>query len=153
MSGRSRCPGHPFSIRSQDSFSMETIPCSHWLIWISAWLVSLITSGIIFGWPSLVLLLKEDNVYRNGCDIGSSNVNGTHTVCAKQEVELNRIFTFGFFGLIGSRLVLGIILDRHGPLVCSMLGSAMILLGTKTLLLIVTCCHSPLLFFIGLFRP
>ena len=94
------------------SHTLDNIPVANWLAYLSAWTNSLFTSGIIFGWPSLVLLLKSEGVYREGCSqVANSSSTG---VCAAQEVKLNLIFTVGFFGLIGSRLVLGIILDQCG---------------------------------------
>ena len=98
---------------------------ANYIAYASALVNSLLTSGIIFGWPSLVILLKKEGIYREGC--GSSIVTNATTavdICADQEVKLNLIFTVGFFGLIGSRLALGILLDRCGKTVTNVTASS-----------------------------
>lgn len=97
-----------------------SLPCANYVAYVSALINSLLTSGIIFGWPSLVIMLKKENIYREGCASSIVNATGVASICSQQEVKLNLIFTVGFFGLIGSRLALGVLLDRCGENVTSL---------------------------------
>ena len=77
----------------------ERMSRHNYVVLALALLTSLFTSGILFGWPSLVVLLKDAGIYHSECT--------TTAACDEQEVRLNLIFTCGFSTLIGSRLPLG----------------------------------------------
>mmetsp|Transcript_58864 Transcript_58864/g.129215 ORF Transcript_58864/g.129215 Transcript_58864/m.129215 type:complete len:493 (-) Transcript_58864:351-1829(-) len=80
------------------------------------------TTGIVFGWPCLLLLLKNEGVYLHKCPPGV-------TECSDRDVALNLVFTLGavanvlggvFAGPIGSpkiALGLGVLLSATGSLI------------------------------------
>lgn len=67
---------------------------------------SCVFSGVVYGWAALVQMMKQTGVYENACDGDDS--------CAERDVRLNDIFAIGVFTTFGSRLPLGILLDRIG---------------------------------------
>jgi MFS family permease len=71
---------------------------------------TLLTAGIVFGWASLLPILRDEGL----------NLSST---------DFTRIFTFGAVGNYLSTLPFGIVLDRFGPKVCGILGSSLFALG------------------------
>ena len=84
---------------------------------------SLTLSGVVFGWPAVVIMLQEENVYNYLC-------NATQPLpCPEQVDRFNLIFTIASTGFACSVFPMGIILDRFGPKVSSTIGSALVLGG------------------------
>jgi MFS family permease len=81
-------------------------------------------AGIIFGWQSLLEVLKRDRVFAGYCP------DAPAVWCPEANLKFSEIFTAGSFGSLGGGLLFGIVLDRYGPRVSSMLGHAMLLLGS-----------------------
>lgn len=87
-------------------------------------LFSFCTSGVIFGWPALVLVLNEERVYTELCEDRTNPLN-----CKQRSIRLNLIFSAGFFCLLGGRLGWGLLLDRVGPKWTSFSSAVTIMIG------------------------
>ncbi|XP_072033367.1 equilibrative nucleobase transporter 1-like [Amphiura filiformis] len=74
--------------------------------------------GLIYGWATLVYVLKADGYYSNLCNnetaIDTTNDEDTPPTCAEQDAILNLVFTVGAFSLQGSVLFTGLIFDYFG---------------------------------------
>ena len=71
---------------------------------------TLLTAGIVFGWASLLPVLRDD-----GMDLPPS--------------AFARIFTHGAIGNYLSSLPLGLVLDKFGPKTCGILSSTLVAIG------------------------
>lgn len=85
---------------------------------------SLTLSGVVFGWPAVVIMLEEQGVYRYLCQPGEE------LPCLAQVDQFNLIFTIASTGFACSVLPMGAVLDRFGPKVSSLIGSAFVLGGS-----------------------
>lgn len=90
-----------------------------WLILLS---FSFCTSGVVFGWPALVLILNDEGVYAELCE-------DSRLDCEARKVRLSLVFSAGIFCLLGGRFFWGLLLDRHGPRVTSFLSALLIIIG------------------------
>ncbi len=74
--------------------------------------------GLIYGWATLVFVLKEDGYYSDLCNnetaIETTNANEDPLTCPEQDAILNLVFTVGAFSLQGSVLFTGLIFDNLG---------------------------------------
>ena len=74
--------------------------------------------GLIYGWATLVFVLKEDGYYSDRCNIETvvetTNNNDKPLTCPEQDAILNFVFTVGVFSLQGSVLFTGMIFDNLG---------------------------------------
>ena len=82
-----------------------------------------VAAGIIYGWQSLLDILKREGVFAADCPHAPAEW------CPAADVKFNEIFTAGSFGALGGGLVFGIVLDHYGPRLCCVLGHIMLLLG------------------------
>eukprot|EP00743_Colponemidia_sp_Colp-15_P003634 GILK01003923.1.p1 GENE.GILK01003923.1~~GILK01003923.1.p1 ORF type:complete len:474 (+),score=63.84 GILK01003923.1:39-1460(+) len=87
-----------------------------------ALLQALLTSGAIFGWAPMELILQDDGAYRELCPEGEQT-------CAEQKKRLNLIFTIASSLFLFS-LPTGYFLDRYGPRWTCTLGSFFFGVGT-----------------------
>ncbi len=75
-------------------------------------------SGIIFGWPTLVFVLKKDGYYSNLCtnetEVETRDENDDHFTCSEQDSIFNLIFTAATVTLQGSFVFTGLIFDNLG---------------------------------------
>ena len=74
--------------------------------------------GVVYGWPSMRVMLRRDDVLRPPrCPSysGSLSANATLGVCTEQELAFGYIYTTGAWSNQAGRLVIGIALDRFGP--------------------------------------
>ena len=92
------------------------------LVYGVAVVVSLLSSGVVFGWPSLLVILQREGVFMELCDDGESD-------CSARLLRLSGVFSAAFFSLLASRLVFGVVLDKFGPKVCSVCGLLCCALG------------------------
>lgn len=88
---------------------------------VSAMLNSFLVGGLTFGYSGMVLILRKEGIYAENCACGS--------FCAKQKEQLALISTVGFASAIGSRLFIGLFMDRQGPKTTALLCSAICLSG------------------------
>ena len=87
-------------------------------------------TGILYGWPGLVLILKADGMYAPLCE-GSEGFNHTESErgCPAQTAALTDLFNVAQATLTGAMVVNGNLLDRFGPRCVSCLGSSLCALG------------------------
>merc|ERR1711971_1350887 len=71
---------------------------------------SFLTTGIIYGWPAMLLMLRHEGVYKNRCHSNLADVD-----CHDRTVALNFVFTIGVAIAVAGGLVLGRIVDLIGP--------------------------------------
>jgi MFS family permease len=113
---------------------------------------SFLCSGIVYGWPGLVLILKSDGLYREKClpgttaaSVAATNHSIVTTVvladqtdsggdrggssCPEQQTALNALFTIAQGCLTGAMLFNGVLVDKHGPRVASVLGTCLVVCG------------------------
>ena len=80
---------------------------------VSAVINSCLLGGVVFGFPGLVLILRQEGVFAEVCSCG--------TFCSGQQEQFAMLSTFGFSVGIGSRLFGGLFLDKFGPKITSTL--------------------------------
>ncbi|XP_053361455.1 solute carrier family 43 member 3b [Clarias gariepinus] len=86
-------------------------------------------AGILFGWASLVFVLKSDGYFSYLCV--NSTVNGTITKdCSKQDEQLSIIFTIASFMNNFFTLPNGFVFDYFGTTVTRLLGISFYTVGT-----------------------
>jgi len=68
-----------------------------------------LTSGIIFGWPSLETMFVKEGIYRSHCKSTDKDP------CDAQKNYFELIYTVGIFSNNVAPLVTGVFLDRFGP--------------------------------------
>ncbi|KAI5104927.1 solute carrier family 43 member 3 isoform X1, partial [Silurus meridionalis] len=101
----------------------------YWLTLISGLLECLCFAGILFGWASLVFVLKSDGYFSYLCV--NSTVNGTVTEdCSKQDEQLSLIFTIASFMNNFLTLPNGFLFDHFGTTVTRLLGISIYTTGT-----------------------
>ena len=87
----------------------------------------LLMAGIIFGFASLKLIFVETGVYADYCPNPTSA--SSEGPCAEQLVRLDLMFTIAASATNVSALLIGWVLDTHGPKVSAMVGSVLFLGG------------------------
>lgn len=110
-----------------------------WLLLVCGFFQSFLCSGILYGWPGLVLILKTDGLYADSCadttDAGSAagaaalDAGVTAAVCEEQQTALNTLFTISQGVLTGAMMANGAMVDRFGPRLVSCYGTALVLAG------------------------
>ncbi|GAA6088152.1 solute carrier family 43 member 3b [Tachysurus ichikawai] len=93
----------------------------YWLTLISGLVECLCFAGILFGWASLVFVLKSDGYFSYLCVNSTVNENITKE-CAKQDEQLSVIFTVASFMNNFLTLPNGFVFDYFGTLVTRLLG-------------------------------
>ena len=101
---------------------------------------SFLASGIIYGWPGLLLVLKAEGFYGHLClppsamAGGGGSGAGLHLLaaagCPAQQTALNALFTVAQSALTGAMLVHGVVLDLCGPRITSVTGTCLVLVGS-----------------------
>jgi len=86
-------------------------------------LISLLTSGLIFGWPPLLLLLNKDGVYSELCADPNAE-------CPEREGRLTAIYTAGSSCFALTVWPMGAVMDYMGPRFSATLGSGLMLAAT-----------------------
>eukprot|EP01043_Picozoa_sp_COSAG02_P032805 COSAG02_NODE_2208_length_9500_cov_13.043400_4_plen_496_part_00 len=120
-------------VPSNDAAAM---PSAHACLLAFGFFQSFVASGILYGWPGLVLILKADGMYAPLCDHPAATGESNHTVsqtstggCAAQTAALTDLFNVAQATVTGAMIVNGSLLDRFGPRRVSSLGSALCALG------------------------
>ena len=83
---------------------------------------SFLCTGILYGWPGLVLILKKEGLYAERCEI---RPNAGET-CQAQQQALNTLFTVAQGCLTGAMVINGAVLDRLGPRLVSIYGTVLV---------------------------
>ncbi|XP_017571638.2 solute carrier family 43 member 3-like [Pygocentrus nattereri] len=93
----------------------------YWLTLVTGLVECLCFAGVVFGWASLVFVLKSDGYFRYLCV--NKTVNGTITEdCGAQDEQLSIIFTIASFMINFSTLPNGFLFDHCGTRVTRFLG-------------------------------
>ncbi|XP_074087604.1 equilibrative nucleobase transporter 1 isoform X1 [Macrotis lagotis] len=105
-------------------------------------------SGLIFGWTSLVFVLKSDGYFEDLCEQPlvnqTSNATG-HAECSAQDSQLSLIFTLASFSNNFMTFPMGYIFDRLGTTVARLI--AIVLYAGATFLVAVSSAGTaPMLF-------
>ncbi|KAF9695530.1 hypothetical protein EKO04_006484 [Ascochyta lentis] len=85
-------------------------------------------SGIVFGFAALKPILIKEGVYRDLCT--QEELAEDVEVCYEQDLRLNFFFSLASTTANVSALVVGTMLDRYGPRVCYLVGSACLAAGS-----------------------
>ncbi|KAJ4315994.1 hypothetical protein N0V94_005686 [Neodidymelliopsis sp. IMI 364377] len=85
-------------------------------------------SGIVFGFAALKPILIKEGVYRNLCT--QEELDEDIEVCYEQDLHLNFFFSLASTTANVSALLVGTMLDRYGPRVCFLVGSACLAAGS-----------------------
>ncbi|XP_036621274.1 solute carrier family 43 member 3 [Trichosurus vulpecula] len=104
-------------------------------------------SGLIFGWTSLVFVLKSDHYFEDLCEQpGNQTSNATgHSECSAQDSKFSLIFTLASFSNNFMTFPMGYIFDRLGTTVARLI--AIFLYGGATLLVAVSSAGTALMLF------
>ncbi|KAM9792751.1 equilibrative nucleobase transporter 1-like [Neosynchiropus ocellatus] len=94
---------------------------------VSGMVECLCFAGVVFGYASLVFVLKEEGYFRQQCDAAVS-LNATD--CAQQDVQFSLVFTVASFLNNFLTLFNGYLFDRFGTLVTRLLGISLYTTGT-----------------------
>ena len=90
---------------------------------------SFFSTGIVFGWAGLLLLLKDGGVYSELCPAQTA-AGPVVAICSARSVALNLIFSSGAVTAQASGVVVGSVLDCFGPRKTMMLGNALVIVGS-----------------------
>lgn len=83
---------------------------------------SLLFSGVIFGWANMVLILKNEEYFKDLCEESSGNTTSVLKAssdddskkCGKQDERLALVFTISVFAFNAGGFIGGSVLDRLG---------------------------------------
>ncbi|KAM9377554.1 equilibrative nucleobase transporter 1-like isoform 1-T2 [Pholidichthys leucotaenia] len=109
---------------SEHKFGMR-----RWLTFATGLVECLCFAGAIFGWASLVFVLKEDGYFISLCD-NSTATNGTQTGCREQDSQFSVIFTIASFMNNFLTLPTGYLYDTCGTTVARLFGISVYTMGT-----------------------
>ncbi|XP_029950118.1 solute carrier family 43 member 3-like [Salarias fasciatus] len=98
----------------------------HWLTLLSGMLECLCFAGVVFGFASLVFVLKEEGYFSDLCV--SQTANGTG--CSDQDERFSLVFTIASFLNNFLTLINGFVFDHFGTLVTRLLGVSLYTTGT-----------------------
>ncbi|XP_047441553.1 solute carrier family 43 member 3b [Mugil cephalus] len=87
-------------------------------------------AGAVFGWASLVFVLKKEGYFSSLC-VNTTTVNSTHTLdCSGQDEQFSLIFTIASFMNNFLTLPNGFLFDRFGTTVSRLFGICLYTIGT-----------------------
>ncbi|KAG7214500.1 hypothetical protein INR49_023012 [Caranx melampygus] len=88
-------------------------------------------AGVVFGYASLVFVLKEDGYFSQLCDtVPDTSSNATITDCSRQDEKFSLVFTIASFLNNFLNLTNGFLFDRFGTMVTRLLGICLYTTGT-----------------------
>uniref|UniRef100_A0A3B5LRX4 Uncharacterized protein n=1 Tax=Xiphophorus couchianus TaxID=32473 RepID=A0A3B5LRX4_9TELE len=94
----------------------------YWLTLISGMLECLCFAGVVFGYTSLVFVLKEDQYFSELCSNNTaSNSSLVETDCRGQDEQFSLVFTIASFLNNFLSLINGYLFDRFGTMVTRLL--------------------------------
>ncbi|XP_061075101.1 equilibrative nucleobase transporter 1-like isoform X2 [Conger conger] len=104
-----------------------------WLTLATGLVECLCFTGVVYGWPSLVFILKASGYFRDQC-VNATGPNDTQYMdCSKQDELFSLVFTIAAFLQNFLSLLNGFFFDRFGTMTSRLL--AIILYTTGTLLI------------------
>ncbi|XP_062332223.1 solute carrier family 43 member 3b [Osmerus eperlanus] len=100
-----------------------------WLTLVTGLLECLCFAGAVFGWASLVFVLKTEGYFSYLC-VNATGLNGTLiTDCSEQDEQFSLIFTIASFMNNFLLLPNGFLFDRFGTMVARLLGISLYTTG------------------------
>jgi MFS family permease len=93
-----------------------------WLALFSSCYMCVVAGGIMYGWPSLLLMLQAEGQFEELCE-------GEPTPCPAQESLYHWIWTVSSSACLASNLLTGLLLDALGPRFSATVCSLLVLLG------------------------
>lgn len=101
-----------------------------WFTFATGLLECLCFAGAVFGWASLVFVLKSDRYFSSLC-VNSTGINGTHSLdCRGQDEQFSLVFTIASFMNNFLTLPNGFLFDRFGTAVARLFGIFLYTMGT-----------------------
>ncbi|XP_061076305.1 equilibrative nucleobase transporter 1-like isoform X2 [Conger conger] len=105
----------------------------YWLTLATGLVECLFFTGVIYGWASVVFILKDSGYFSDQC-VDATGPNGTQYMdCSKQDELFSLVFTIAAFLQSGLSLLNGFFFDHFGTMASRLL--AIILYTTGTLLI------------------
>lgn len=87
-------------------------------------------AGAVFGWASLVFVLKQDGYYSSLC-VNTTGVNSTQVLdCSRQDEQFSLIFTVASFMNNFMTMPNGFLFDRFGTTVARLFGIGLYTMGS-----------------------
>ncbi|XP_012725619.2 solute carrier family 43 member 3a [Fundulus heteroclitus] len=103
----------------------------YWLTLVSGMLECLCFAGMVFGYASLVFVLKKERYFSELCTSNtSSNSTQTETDCISQDEQFSLAFTIASFLNNFLSLINGYLFDRFGTMVTRLLAISLYTTGT-----------------------
>ncbi|XP_032905331.1 uncharacterized protein LOC116991088 [Amblyraja radiata] len=102
-------------------------------------------AGVLYGWPSLVFVLKKEDYFADLCNSSDPGPRNVTVGCVQQDERFALIFTIGDFVLNFGTVACGFLLDSYGVMVTRFLG--IFLYTTGTLMIAFSSTASALLLF------
>uniref|UniRef100_A0A8C8DTH4 Solute carrier family 43 member 3b n=1 Tax=Oryzias sinensis TaxID=183150 RepID=A0A8C8DTH4_9TELE len=100
------------------------------LTFITGLVECLCFAGAVFGWASLVFVLKEEGYFSSMC-VNTTTVNGTQSLdCSAQDEQFSLVFTIASFLNNFLTLPNGFLFDRFGTTVARLFGIFLYTMGT-----------------------
>ncbi|XP_059199510.1 equilibrative nucleobase transporter 1-like isoform X1 [Centropristis striata] len=96
----------------------------------SGMLECLCFAGVVFGYASLVFVLKEEGYFSQLCVSVPGSNNSTSTDCSGQDEQFSLVFTIASFLNNFLNIVNGYLFDRFGTMVTRLLGISLYTTGT-----------------------
>ncbi|KAK7919003.1 hypothetical protein WMY93_010287 [Mugilogobius chulae] len=101
-----------------------------WLTFATGLVECLCFAGAVFGWASLVFVLKSEGYFGSLC-VNSTTINGTQTLdCRGQDEQFSLVFTIASFMNNFLTLPNGFLFDRFGTTVARLFGIFLYTMGT-----------------------
>ncbi|XP_058874869.1 equilibrative nucleobase transporter 1-like isoform X2 [Acipenser ruthenus] len=111
---------------------------------VSGFMECICFSGVLFGWASLVFVLKSEGYFRERC-VNSTDTVENNTDCSSQDEQFSLIFTVASFMNNFMTLPIGYIFDRFGTTAARLLGISFY--TTATLMIAFSSAASSLLLY------
>ncbi|XP_070693527.1 equilibrative nucleobase transporter 1-like [Pempheris klunzingeri] len=109
---------------------MPTCGVRHWLTFASGLVECLCFAGAVFGWASLVFVLKTEGYFSSLC-VNTTGVNATQVLdCSGQDAQFSLVFTIAAFLNNFMTLPIGFFFDRFGTTVSRLCGIVLYTMGT-----------------------
>jgi LAT3 family solute carrier family 43 protein 3 len=87
---------------------------------VVAVLTNLLAGGFVFGFSSLLVILKQENTFMWLCTNFTNQTSNSMEPCIEQELALARVFLAGNICAIGATLPMGMLMDYFNPKVTAM---------------------------------
>ncbi|XP_070692589.1 equilibrative nucleobase transporter 1-like [Pempheris klunzingeri] len=101
-----------------------------WLTFASGLVECLCFAGAVFGWASLVFVLKTEGYFSSLC-VNTTGVNATQVLdCSRQDEQFSLVFTIASFMNNFLTLPNGFLFDRFGTTVARLFGIFLYTMGT-----------------------